>query len=133
MRRVFTDTSFYIALLNPRDEGHDRAEDFARQFRGQQVTTDFVLIEVGNWLSRSGDRALFVSLLEQLQADPNAFILAASRELFRAGCELYRRRGDKDWSMTDSISFTVMEAEGLTEALTADHHFEQAGFKVLLK
>jgi uncharacterized protein len=41
-------------------------------------------------------------------------------------------RRDKEWSLTDCISFVVMKERGLTEALTADHHFEQAGFKALL-
>ena len=46
--------------------------------------------------------------------------------------DLYRHRKDKDWSLTDCISFAAMTDEGLTEALTADRHFEQAGFVALL-
>jgi predicted nucleic acid-binding protein len=52
---------------------------------------------------------------------------------FVQGVELYRNRSDKDWSLTDCISFVVMTREGITEALTADRDFEQAGFKALLK
>jgi predicted nucleic acid-binding protein len=52
--------------------------------------------------------------------------------LFAAGVELYGTRPDKEWSLTDCISFVVMKREGLTDALTGDRHFEQAGFKVLL-
>lgn len=49
------------------------------------------------------------------------------------GIRLYEQRRDKQWSLTDCISFVVMKREGLTEALTGDHHFEQAGFVALLK
>jgi hypothetical protein len=58
--------------------------------------------------------------------------MPSSNELFAAGVELYATRPDKEWSLTDCISFVVMEREGLTDALTGDRHFEQAGFKVLL-
>ena len=92
-----------------------------------------MLIELGNWLSRSGDRAAFVKLMAQLRSDPKTIMFPASRNAFAQGFELYQHRPDKDWSFTDCISFTVMQQEGLTEALTADHHFEQAGFRALLK
>jgi len=68
-----------------------------------------------------------------LHGDANTVIHPAHHDLFQQGLTLYKRRPDKDWSFTDCISFAVMQAEGLTEALTADHHFEQAGFTALLK
>jgi hypothetical protein len=133
MTAVFADTSFYIALVNPRDAAHPAAMDFVRQFRGKSVTTEYVLVEVGNWLARSGDRGVFLNLLKDLRADSRATIVAGSHALFEAGLGLFSGRPDKGWSMTDCISFAVMAQHQLTEALTADHHFEQAGFKVLLK
>ena len=51
----------------------------------------------------------------------------------QAGFDLYESRLDKDWSLTDCVSFAVMTQRGLTEALTADHHFEQAGFRAMFK
>jgi predicted nucleic acid-binding protein len=60
-------------------------------------------------------------------------IVEANRAIYDAGLNLYAQRPDKDWSLTDCISFVVMKRLRLTEALTADKHFEQAGFKVLLK
>jgi predicted nucleic acid-binding protein len=60
-------------------------------------------------------------------------IVETSGKLFRTGVAFYSRRPDKDWSLTDCISFVVMRDRGITEALTGDHHFEQAGFKALLK
>lgn len=133
MNAVFVDTSFYIALVNGRDARHQQAQAFSRTFRGRSVTTDFVLVELGNWLSRSGDRPVFIQLLDQMQGDASTQIHRAHPDLVQQGITLYRQRPDKDWSLTDCISFVVMQADGLTQALTADHHFEQAGFIALLK
>jgi predicted nucleic acid-binding protein len=55
-------------------------------------------------------------------------IVGPEPETFTQGIELYRNRPDKNWSLTDCISFVVMKREGITEALTGDRHFEQAGF-----
>ena len=76
---------------------------------------------------------VFAILLEHLLADPNVTIVPPSQELFERGVKLYIDRPDKDWSLTDCISFVVMEQHHLTDVLTGDHHFEQAGFGVLLK
>ena len=78
-------------------------------------------------------RHVFVILLEQLKADPNTTIVLPTSGLFDAGCDLYSQRPDKGWSLTDCISFAAMRQNGIFQALTADHHFEQAGFTVLLK
>jgi len=133
MNDLFADSSFYIAAVNPRDGLHGQATALLENLAGRLVTTDFVLLEVGNWLSRSRDRALFVELVKRLRADPNATIVGASRADFDAGLALYSQRPDKDWSLTDCISFVVMKRLRLTDALTADRHFEQAGFTILLK
>jgi uncharacterized protein len=133
MKDVFADTSYYVSLLGERDLHHAQAVDLAQLCDGQMVTTDFVLAEVGNWLSQTADRPLFLKLLDMLGADPQTTVIPATRDLFGAGCSLYAHRMDKDWSLTDCISFVVMEQQRLKEALTADHHFEQAGFTALLK
>ncbi len=133
MTFVFADTSFYVAVLSPRDVLNERAVEFMHQFCGTMVTTEYVLVELGNWLSRSGDRRVFVELLPRLQSDPNTIIVSASADLFDRGFSLYSGREDKDWSLTDCISFVVMKERNLSDGLTADHHFEQAGFTVLLK
>ena len=132
MKPVFADTSFYIALVNPRDVHHPDALAYMRNHRGRVTTTDYVLVEVGNWLSRTGDRPSFVALMRQLETDPELTVAPGSRDLFEQGYELYKARADKAWSLTDCISFVVMEQMGLSEALTADRHFGQAGFTVLL-
>lgn len=60
-------------------------------------------------------------------------IVPPTQELFVRGIDLYARRPDKERGLTDCISFLVMQEQGITHALTADHHFEQAGFTMLLK
>jgi hypothetical protein len=68
-----------------------------------------------------------------LREDAEVTIVPPGPELFEAGLKLYSQREDKDWTLTDCISFVVMERMGIREALTGDHHFEQAGFTVLLR
>jgi uncharacterized protein len=133
MRRVFADTYFFIALLNPRDEHHAMAAQYTAEFSGRMVTTAWVLTELANTLAKAHNRSLFLALLNDLRSDPRVTIVPPAQNLFDRGLELYTRRPDKDWSLTDCISFDIMEQERLTEALTADHHFEQAGFAILLK
>jgi uncharacterized protein len=132
MRTVFADTSFYVAFCNPRDSLHGRAVEFSRSFAGRLLTTEYVLLECGSAFSRAPDRWFLPSLVESLRASPFSRVVDSQRELFDAGLELFRSRPDKDWSLTDCISFKVMEHHGLTEAATADHHFVQAGFVALL-
>jgi predicted nucleic acid-binding protein len=130
MKTVFADSYYFVALLSNRDQGHARASEFAETFHGKLLTTEFVLIEVGN--SPTHRRASFLSLVEDLRTDPTMTIVEASPQLFRQGVELFASRLDKEWSLTDCTSFVVMEDNGLREALTADRHFEQAGFAALL-
>jgi predicted nucleic acid-binding protein len=132
MTRVFVDTSFYIALLRPDDLHHARAVAFDRRYTGQFLTSEFVLIELGNWLADPLNRPLFVELNRLLRTDPRTTIHAASADWFSKALALYADRPDKGWSITDCISFEMMHEDGLTDALTADHHFTQAGFNAIL-
>jgi predicted nucleic acid-binding protein len=78
-------------------------------------------------------RAAFVQLLSDLRADPSTIIVSAAPDLLAKACHLYGERPDKEWSLTDCSSIMVMQEQGLTDALTTDHHFEQAGFRALLR
>ena len=133
MTAVFADTSFYIAFINAKDRWHEPAASFALGFAGAMLTTEFVLVELANHLCAPQDRPLFLRFHEMLRADTNTRIVPASSECVRNGLTLYAERPDKNWSLTDCISMSVMQEHGLTEALTTDHHFEQAGFQILLK
>jgi hypothetical protein len=96
------------------------------------ITTIWVLVEVANAFASSWRRVWVERLFEELQSDPLVTIVPPTQEDFDKGYSLYTARKDKGWSLTDCISFVVMQQYGVTEALTADHHFEQAGYKALL-
>jgi predicted nucleic acid-binding protein len=97
------------------------------------ITTEWVLAEVADALCHPRHRETVAHFLEMPANDPTITIIPASHDLFCEGLFLYGRRRDKDWPLTGCISFVVMEDEGIREALTADQHFEQAGFTALLQ
>ena len=132
MNAVFADTFFYLALLNDSEPDHERALGESKIPR-LIVTTEFILLELGNACARAEDHADFLALVAGMRASPRVKIIPVSPDLFQRGLGRMRERSDKDWSLTDCISFVVMEDEGLHAALTGDQHFEQAGFKALLK
>ena len=135
MNKVFLDTSYAVALSSPGDENHKRAAELADELEAsntQFVTTRAILLEIGNALSKVRYRAAAIRLLTALENDQNVEIVSASDELYRQAFEIYRDRVDKEWGLIDCISFVVMVEHGLTDALTADNHFRQAGFRVLL-
>jgi predicted nucleic acid-binding protein len=133
MTPVFADTFFFLALINPRDTAHAQAVAAAGAQTGPLITTAWVLTEVADGLANTPDRHLFPAILTDLEQGPRATVVPATQELFERGVRLYVARPDKKWSLTDCISFLVMEERKIAEALTADHHFEQAGFVALLK
>ena len=132
MTPVFADTLFYVALLNRRDAHHAAALNWARQQRPMVVTTEFVLLEVANSFKQPVDRGRFLAFVQSLEDDPETTVVRCDSNWFRRGLDRFASRLDKEWSLTDCISFVVMEEHELSEALTADHHFEQAGFAILL-
>ena len=133
MSEVFADTYYFLALLAPADEGHAAAVAASRTLPVRLVTTAWVLVEVADALSGSATRLRCAGFIEDLERKPMFLVLPGSRESFQAGLELFRSRPDKDWSLTDCLSFVAMKERGIAEALTGDRHFEQAGFTALLK
>ena len=132
MKPVFGDSLYFLALANSHDQHHHRSVEFARNYRGVVLTTRWVLAEVCDGLADHSNRQFAVHLVDRIAAAGRFQVVQDSDGLFERGFALYRRRPDKDWSLTDCISFVVMADESLTDALTADHHFEQAGFTALL-
>jgi predicted nucleic acid-binding protein len=132
MKAVFADSVYFFALLNARDTLHQRAVSFATQSENPLVTTAWIITEVADGLCARAIRESVVRLWDILQSSADVEIVLPSSELFQEGLERYRERPDKNWSLTDCISFLVMEQRGITDALTADHHFQQAGFSALL-
>lgn len=133
--KLFMDASFAIAVVSPRDQHHGHATILLRQIKAHRiplVTTHPVLLEVGNALAKRPLRAKAVALLDSYDRDPLVEITPLSEELFERGRRLYKQHHDKTWGLNDCISFAVMRERGLTDALTADRHFRQAGFRPLL-
>ncbi len=133
MRTWFADTYYFIAMLNVRDAHHARVMQFNLGTRRRLLTTAWVLTEVADALSQPPDRGLFLSLNQLVNTSKIITSIPATQELYELGVSLYASRLDKAWSLTDCISFVVMRDHGIHEALTGDHHFEQAGFAALLR
>lgn len=136
MRVVFADTSFWIAVANPRDRWHRRARALRQSLRPAQiVTTEEVLGEILTYFSGHGAmmREHAARVVRTLETDREIQVLPQTHESFRSGQELYEARPDKEYSLIDCISMQAMRQHSLTEVLTNDHHFEQEHFVVLLR
>lgn len=132
MTPLFADTFYFIALLSPDDAAHERAVEYSRLI-DRSVTTEWVLIELADGLADTRNRHLFAETRSALLDDPPAEVVPFDTALYDRAIALYIQMADKEWSLTDCVSFLVMRDRGLREALTADRHFEQAGFVALLK
>lgn len=132
---IFLDTAFVVSRVNTRDQWHAAAVQWEQRLateRRQLLTTEYVLIEIADTLAAVKFRQQATQIIEALQQSPLVTIVPVSSWLFEEGLARYRQRADKDWGLTDCLSFVVMEEQALTEALTLDHHFQQAGFRALL-
>jgi predicted nucleic acid-binding protein len=132
MTEVFADAFYYIALLNPADQFHSVAVEATRSLTQRLSTTIWVLMEVADALSAPAVRQRTHHFLERIAVDPNTTVIGDSNPWFARGLKLFGERPDKSWSLTDCISFEVMKARCIADALTGDHHFIQAGFRALL-
>jgi predicted nucleic acid-binding protein len=134
MKALFADSFYFFAVVNRGDPAHAKALALSASFKGRLVTTAWALTEFADGMSRPvANRPLFLQILADLRARPDTLILPTTDQLLQDGIDFYSQRPDKELSLTDCISFVVMTREGITEALTGDHHFEQAGFVALLK
>jgi len=133
MNLVFADAFYFVARLNRRDQHHARVLEFSRDFRARILTSDWVLMEVADALAESESRARVRDFILHLRQSGACEIIPASRELFDRALELYRQHTDKEWTLTDCVSFAIMRERKVADALTGDKHFEQAGFVALLK
>src|SRR5688500_2262354 len=91
-----------------------------------------ILLEIGDGFARHDRRAKGLSFIERFTAELGYEVVEITADLRSKGIDLFRSRQDKSWGLTDCISFVLMNQRGVTEALTADVHFQQAGFKALL-
>lgn len=132
--RLFVDTSYFVARFNPRDQYHQAARQLGIRITqaAELWTTDAVLLELGAAFSDPRWRPIAVRIWEQFRALPQCRVASVSGKLLSQAMQLFGNRIDKAWSLADCASFLVMEDQGLTEALSSDHHFVQAGYSVLL-
>ena len=130
---ILLDTGYFIALFTPDDHLYQRAVAWSLHLNEPLLVTEYVLCETVNNLSKRADRSRAHRIVELISGDPNYTLVHASPELFAAGLRLHRDRPDKEWSLTDCVSFHLMRKRGLTRALAYDTHFEQAGFDALLR
>ena len=131
MKRVFADTFYFLAMVNSNDRFHDAAVSWSTSSSCRYVTTSWILVELADALCAPRARDLTVQFIDALHHNRHFHVVGPDRQWFDRGWSLYSTRPDKEWSLTDCISFCVRKELGLTEALTGDHHFEQAGFRAL--
>jgi uncharacterized protein len=132
---LFLDTSYVTALVNTRDQWHETALRWERRLAGERrslVATEFILIEIADALAAVRFRAHALKIVATLRSSALVEIVPVSTGLFQTALMLYEARPDKDWGLTDCTSFVVMKQRNLTEALSTDDHFRQAGFRALL-
>jgi predicted nucleic acid-binding protein len=132
---VFIDTSFFIALLNSSDADHKQAivlQKWLSENNVRKISSEYVLLELGDGLSRLRFRHLVGQLFKLVYSDHSFEVVPSSSQLFSKALTLFNQRLDKEWGLTDCSSFVIMQEMNLTHALTADQHFRQAGFQALL-
>ena len=134
--KVFLDTAYAIALSSQQDSLHSVALQIADALEAEGtsiVTTRAILLEIGNALSKQRFRSAAIALLRALESDPSVEIVPFSTELYDQAFALFRQRPDKEWGLIDCVSFVVMRERDITQALTSDDHYRQAGFRALMR
>ena len=125
---LFVDTGYVIALINENDNHHSQALSWAERFEGYPlVTTDAVLLEVGNALSRIA-RHQAIQIIHYFQNADEMTLVHMNPILFKQALNLFDRYRDKTWGLVDCLSFVIMQEMQITKALAFDRHFDQAGF-----
>ncbi|MDD1413706.1 nucleic acid-binding protein [Dolichospermum sp. ST_con] len=136
MRKIFADTGYWIALLNPDDDLHQKAKQITTSIKFiPLVTSEMVFTELLNAFSGKGIyyRQKAVQFINYCFDNPEIEVVIQTDELFKSGLDLYNQRPDQAWSLTDCTSFHIMSQKNILEALAYDKHFEQAGFIALLR
>jgi predicted nucleic acid-binding protein len=133
MTRVFADAFYFLALINSKDPYHQPALQFSSSRSSPLLTTSFVLLELADGFARTSYRTAVARIIRRLRRSKTHEVVPFSEELLERALALYDERPYKAWSLTDCSSFVVMWDNGLTDALTGDQHFAQAGFNLLLR
>jgi len=125
---LFVDTGYVIALINQNDRYHQQALQLAEKYDSASVvTTDAILLEIGNALSRIA-RTAATAILRHFQTAPEVTLVFLTPELMTTAMNLYAKYQDKTWGLVDCVSFVVMQERKISVTLAFDRHFIQAGF-----
>lgn len=124
-------TGFILALINEKDQYHQEALKLADKFEGTLwLITEAILLEIGNALVKKY-KSQAVEFIEKSLASDEVEVVRITPDLFARSLIFYKKYQDKEWGLIDCISFVVMLEKGVTQALTFDNHFSQAGFQIL--
>ena len=131
MTSLFLDANHLIALEVSDDQHHDDAwQHWTKLLESSPflVTTSYVLDEVVTFLNSRRQHSKAVRVGNNLLAASPIQLIHVDEGLFYEGWQFFEQHADKTFSLTDCISFVVMKRLEMTEALTFDKHFDQAGF-----
>src|SRR3990172_538844 len=135
-KSVFVDSFAWIAAINKSDNYHDVTLRIIADLLGKNsklFTTNYVIIETINALSKKEYRNTVVEFIHKLEKSPSVEIIGITEDTYSNAWKLYQERMDKDWGITDCTSFEVMRMFNIKRAFTNDKHFEQAGFSLMVK
>ncbi|GAB4397595.1 MAG: hypothetical protein OHK0052_20030 [Anaerolineales bacterium] len=135
---IFIDTSGWGNLIDRNQPYHSRASFIYRSVREKQnriVTTNYVLLELVALLISPlrMPHQTMVNFIDNIRRSPFIEIVQIDAAIEARGWQLLKQHNDKTWSLVDCVSFIVMDARKIVQALTGDHHFEQARFTALLR
>lgn len=133
---LFLDTSYLYALVNKRDEWHERAVQWEKELENKRrklITTELIIVEIADGLAALRFRVQAIEILTALESSPLVEVVTITSNLLADGIDLYGKRSDKNWGLTDCVSFVVMGERWLTSSLSVDRHFQEAGFRTLLR
>jgi len=138
MNKLFVDTSGWASLADVSEPFYEKAKEIyavAMQNRQRLVTTNYILAELVALMTSPlrFHRRRIIEFINGIKESPFFDVIYIDQDLDERAWELLSNRTDKKWSLVDCSSFIVMQENNITEALTTDHHFEQAGFVRLLK
>ncbi len=136
MKKLFIDTGFLIALETSDDQYHQSAQKYWQeliQSKPHFIATSYILDEVVTFFNSRNRHSKAVEIGNSLLNSPSVNMIHIDKALFYEGWHYFKNHSDKKYSLTDCISFVIMNKFNIWQALTYDKHFEQAGFEKLPK
>ncbi len=135
MKRVFADSSYWVAVINASDQWAEAAENATASIGAAAITTSLaVLVEVLNFFSARGKEMIETAAgaIGRIVSDDAVTVIETSMDDFTAALALYRKRADQGYSLTDCVSMNILRRLKIHDVLTSDTHFEHEGFRVLM-